>query len=161
HRKILLSTVAVTSIVAASGASAQTLAPIPVGCSSTFDPATNAFSIFQAPVVAGVVGATNSITSVIGTVNTAFLAQGSAFVANPEAQQADQTSGGVWSRVIGGRVNTGSTGTFNGSLGFELPGSSLGNGPGTIGCKSDIRQDYGGFQLGQDLARLNFGGSGA
>jgi len=34
-------------------------------------------------------------------------------------------------------------------------------GTGTIGCDSDIRQDYGGFQLGQDLARLNLGGSGA
>jgi outer membrane autotransporter protein len=32
---------------------------------------------------------------------------------------------------------------------------------GTINCQSDLRQDYAGFQLGQDLARLNLSGSGA
>ena len=26
---------------------------------------------------------------------------------------------------------------------------------GSVDCQSDLRQDYAGFQLGQDLARLN------
>ena len=32
---------------------------------------------------------------------------------------------------------------------------------GQVSCNSDIRLNYGGFQIGQDIARLNIGGNGA
>ena len=48
--------------------------------------------------------------------------------------------------MIGGRVYDKATGTFTGSI---TPGSiSLLGTTGTVSCKSDIRQDFGGFQLG-------------
>lgn len=58
-------------------------------------------------------------------------------------------------RMIGGRVDNQATATFTGSV-VSVPGVA-----GSVTCNSDIRQDYGGFQLGQDLARLNLSGDGA
>ena len=48
------------------------------GCTSTLPAVYNPFT----PIIGGVVGATNAITSVIGTINTAFQAQGDAFAAD-------------------------------------------------------------------------------
>jgi opacity protein-like surface antigen len=114
-------------------------------------------------MIGGVVGASNSITSVIGTMNTSFIAQGNAFVAGLPNAQPDQTAGGVWGRMIGGRVDSQATGTFTGSItanvtpaGVAVPAAS-----GSVNCHSDVREVYGGFQVGQDLARLNLSGSGA
>jgi opacity protein-like surface antigen len=143
-----------------SRASAQ--AAVQPGCSSTLVAPYNAFT----PVIGGVVGATNSISSVIGTMNTAFQAQGDAFAVGLPDAKADALAGGVWGRMIGGRVENQASGTFNGSISPGTGGSfsNFPGGPGSAGsinCKSDIRQDYAGFQLGQDLARLNLSGSGA
>ncbi len=143
--------------LAASPASAQTQP----GCTSTLSPFYAGFS----QIVGGVVGATTSISSVVATMNTAFQAQGDALaVGLPNAQQ-DQIAGGTWGRLIGGRVDNEATGTFSGSI---SPGTFLKrtftSGPGTAGtvtCNANVRQDYAGFQLGQDLARLNLSGSGA
>ena len=55
-------------------------------------------------IIGGAVGASNAITSVIGTMNTAFLAQGNAFVAGLPNAQPDQVAGGIWARMIGGRA---------------------------------------------------------
>lgn len=134
------------------------------GCTSTLPARYNPFT----QMIGGVVGAANSITAVIGTINTAFPAQGNAFAAGLPNAQPDQLAGGIWMRTIGGRVENQATGTFNGSITPGTP-SPLGpgffpGGPGASGsitCNSDIRQQYGGFQLGQDLARLNLSGSGA
>jgi hypothetical protein len=149
---------AASAVVAAAptGASAQVVAPVPTpGCSFSF--ASNPiFGSFAAQSIAGVVGASSSITSVIGTMNTAFLAQGNAFVAGLPNPKPDETSGGIWGRVIGGTVGTSSSGTFTGSIN-EIGGASNGN----VNCQSDIRLNYGGFQLGQDIARLNIGGGGS
>jgi opacity protein-like surface antigen len=111
-------------------------------------------------IIGGVTGATNSIASVIGNIDTAFLAQGNAFVTGLPNAQPDQTSGGIWSRAIGGRVDTQATGTFSGSI---TPSVALGlpGGTGQVNCNSNIRQDYSGYQVGGDLARLNIGGGGA
>lgn len=105
-------------------------------------------------------GASNAISSVISTINTSFLAQGNAFVAGLPDPKPDETSGGIWGRVIGGRVDQSSTGTFNGSVTaspmFGTPAAT-----GLVTCNSNVRLNYGGFQIGQDIARLNIGGNGA
>jgi opacity protein-like surface antigen len=138
-------------VAGTTGASAQ--APPQPGCTSTLPPGTD---FGQSQIVGGAVGAANAINTVIGTINTSFLAQGNAFVAGLPNPAPDQTSGGIWGRVIGGRVDEKATGTFTGGtafLGFPL-------GSGTVSCNSDVRMNYGGFQMGQDIARLNIGGNG-
>jgi opacity protein-like surface antigen len=148
----------VTLAFTASPASAQ----IQPGCTSTLGGFYNSFT----RVIGGVVGATTSITSVVGTMNTAFQAQGDAFAVGLPNAQTDQIAGGTWGRLIGGRVDDQATGMFSGSISPGTPGISKGaigglGATGTVNCHSDVRQDYAGFQLGQDLARLNLSGSGA
>jgi opacity protein-like surface antigen len=91
--------------------------------------------------------------------NTAFIAQGNAFVAGLPNPIVDENSGGIWGRTIGGRVDNTSTGSFTGTINeAPLGGTAV---TGQINCNSNIRMAYGGFQLGQDIAKLNIGGSGA
>jgi opacity protein-like surface antigen len=146
-------------LMASSGAFAQAAGTVAPGCTSTFDP-TNITAAAQTQIIGGIVGASNSISSVISTINTSFLAQGNAFVAGLPDAKPDQTSGGIWGRVVGGRVDDKATGTFNGSVGAsssnETPAAT-----GRVSCNSDVRLNYGGFQMGQDIARLNIGGGGA
>src|SRR5205807_748563 len=79
-------------------------------------------------------------------------------VTSPSGRNPDETNGGVWIRTIGGRLDTQSTG----SSGVTVSGPGVaGTAAGNINCNSDIRQDYAGVQVGQDLARLNLNGSGA
>lgn len=144
-------------LTTSSGAFAQ--------CTNTFPPTPPNESNVNVPaafgqIIGGVVGTANSVSSVIGTINTSFLAQGNAFVAGLPDPKPDATSGGIWGRVIGGRVDNLATGTFTGTIsGSQALGTN--DTSGQIGCKSDIRLNYGGFQIGQDLARLNLGGNGA
>src|SRR4051812_9462507 len=149
---ILAASALVAVVVGLSGAQAQ---PAPVtqpGCTSNIP---GGIGAAYSQVVGGVVGATNSISSVIGTMNTSFIAQGNAFVAGLPNPKPDEVSGGVWGRMIGGRVENSSTGTFTGTIGAP-PFLA-----GQINCNSDVRMNYGGFQLGQDIAKLNIGGGGA
>jgi opacity protein-like surface antigen len=90
------------------------------------------------------------MTSLINTVNTAFLTTTTAFVSAPSNPAPDQQGGGAWGRVIGGTVeaNTNSVGTVN-----ILPGS--------INCDTKTRSDYFGYQVGHDISVLNGGGTGA
>ena len=122
------------------------------GCTSTL-PAP--YGPFFSQIIGGVAGASNAITSVIGTVNTAFQAQGDAFAVGLPDAKTDQIAGGMWVRTIGGRADNQATSTFTGSV-ANVPGVA-----GSITCNSNIREDYFGFQFGQDLARLNLSGSGA
>jgi opacity protein-like surface antigen len=150
------------SLAAVALVPSQASAQVQPGCTSTLPALYNPFT----QVIGGVVGAASSITSVIGTMNTAFQAQGDAFVAGLPNAQPDQIGGGAWARMIGGRADNQATGTFTGSISPGTPGffSGFPGGPGasgTVSCNSDIRQDYAGFQVGQDLARLNLSGSGA
>ncbi len=135
-----------------SGAQAQP-APTPVpGCTTTGLAGVPSGITAEAAALAST---TNSFISVINTMNTAFLAQGSAFVGSPPSPIPDQTAGGVWIRGIGGELTTKSTGTVdNVSFGGTAPI------PGSITCDTKVRQNYGGIQVGQDIATLNLGGTG-
>jgi opacity protein-like surface antigen len=99
----------------------------------------------------------NSIVSVLNTMNTAFLTQSTAFVSAPGNVAPDTNGGGVWSRGIGGRIDTDSTGTvgnFTVSGAPVLPGFSF-------DCNTKTRQEFAGYQIGADIARINLGGSGS
>jgi opacity protein-like surface antigen len=165
HVLVVAASALVAVIAGSTGASAQ----VQPGCTNTFpnvaipspipgQPPTFPAAGF-AQIIGGVVGASNAVSSVIGTMNTSFIAQGNAFVAGLPNPKPDETSGGVWGRVIGGRVDNGSSGTFTGTIN----NTPIGGAPitGSINCGSDIRMNYGGFQLGQDIAKLNIGGNGA
>ena len=99
-----------------------------------------------------------AITSMIGTVNTAFMTPGSAFVSSPESAP-NQIGGGVWVRTVGGTTdtysNTNFTGTFNNPFDPSAP-----NHQPNISCRTKIGQDFAGFQAGHDIAYLNQGGAG-
>jgi hypothetical protein len=142
-----------------SWAQAQPAPPAVPGCTTTGLGALT--SIGVTPEVAALASTTNSFISVINTMNTAFLAQGSAFVGSPPSPVPDQTAGGVWIRGIGGELTTKSTGTVDNfaltPISPVAPGVSV---PGSINCDTTVKQDYGGVQVGQDIARLNLGGTG-
>jgi opacity protein-like surface antigen len=161
-RKKLFAVLAVGPLCALAFAPSPAAAQVQPGCTSTLPAVYSPFT----QIVGGVVGATNAITSVIGTMNTAFQAQGDAFAVGLPNAPSDEIAGGAWGRAIGGRADNQASGNFSGSISPGGGGFSSGflGGPGatgTINCRSDIRQDYAGFQLGQDLARLNISGSGA
>jgi opacity protein-like surface antigen len=109
----------------------------------------------------GLVGSgLTAITSMIGTVNTAFMTPGSAFVAAPDSGP-NQIGGGAWVRTVGGTADTYSNTNFNGS--FLVTDLATGNAHTTepsISCRTKIGQDFAGFQAGQDIAYLNQGGAG-
>jgi opacity protein-like surface antigen len=150
-----------SALITSSAAFAQQGITQQAGCSSTLPAPYTAFT----PIIGGVAGATNSLVSTVETINTAFLAPGGAFVTGSPDPKPDQTSGGVWERMIGGWADTQGSTTFTGSIspGKNVPNGGFPGGPGasgSIGCSSNIRQVYGGFQVGQDIARFNMGGMG-
>ena len=91
----------------------------------------------------------NALTSVIETVNTAFLTSTSAFISAPGNVSPDQQGGGEWVRGIGGWVDTKSTGFLN----VVIPDYAFGKGTAT--CNTTVQQTYGGFQVGHDISVLN------
>ncbi len=130
-----------------SGAQAQ------VQCSSSLTTQTVNFDDGGRMSVTGVGSAggaaVGALVSAINTFNTAYLAQGSALVANPPAKK-EETGGGIWGRGIGGRVDT----TFSSTTTF----SGIG---GSTNCPSGVHETYAGFQMGADVGKLNLGNSGA
>ena len=161
HVLVMAASALVAVLAGSTGVSAQAPPPAGVvqpGCTSTFP--NNIVAGGQSQIVGGIVGTTNSISSVISTINTSFLAQGNAFVAGLPNPTPDETSGGIWGRVIGGRVDEKATGVFNGSI-TASPANGTPASTGIVTCNSDVRLNYGGFQMGQDIARLNIGGNGA
>ncbi|MFL5041722.1 MAG: autotransporter domain-containing protein [Xanthobacteraceae bacterium] len=103
----------------------------------------------------GTAASVNSLVSVLNTANTAFLTQTNAFIASPPDPAPNQQGGGVWARGIGGRVDTESVGVVS-----VAPNAVFGIPPGTsITCNTKTRTDYGGYQAGMDIARLNVGGA--
>jgi len=99
--------------------------------------------------------AINSIITSLGTVNTASLAQSTAFVGTPGNAPAESQGGGRWSRVIGGTVETNSTSTLTSTVSnWTISGA------GTDNCRTTTKQDYVGTQAGMDISRLNFANGG-
>jgi Autotransporter beta-domain len=100
------------------------------------------------------------LIAIINTVNTAFLTNTTSFVSAPGGAQTGQTSGGVWTRAIGGTVDTKSDSTSTADLtkttGFPPPFLAT----GSLQCHQEIRHDYTGVQVGADLGQLNLTGTG-
>src|SRR5262249_51551649 len=101
--------------------------------------------------VAGVSAYVGSLAASIHAANTAFLSQSTAFVASPPNPQPDQQAGGVWARGVGGHLTFGTTATA-GNINFG------GAAPGNVVCNTRTVGDFGGVQIGTDLARLNVDG---
>jgi hypothetical protein len=140
RKSAILGSTAVALSFAASAAQAQcTFAGAPIGNAS-------GTSLLAASTQ-------NSILSTITSLNIAFQTQTSAFIGSPPNPGPDQLGGGTWVRGIGGRTDksAGTTGTFS----FGTPATS-----GTLDCQTTSRTDFAGFQVGQDIARLNLGNSG-
>jgi len=106
-------------------------------------------------VAGGLSSTSGAVLGAINTMDTAFIAQGSAFVTSPGNPKPDQLASGAWLRAVGGRAATTSTGTVNGAQIFGV------NVPGTTTCNNKVREEYGGVQAGMDLGKVNLGGSGA
>jgi len=101
--------------------------------------------------------ASSSIASSVANINTAFLTQqGSAFVANPGGAAPDTQGGGVWARGVAGEVDVKSTSVSN--VAFTVPAAPGFNVSGTVNCASKERQQFGGAQVGADIAKLNWEG---
>ena len=104
-------------------------------------------------------GSLNAFTSVIGTVNTAFLPSGSAFLSAAPNSAPDQQGGGVWTRAVGGKVDTQADTNFSASFNVAQP-----NGPRfpialSAPCRASTKQTFVGFEAGHDIAVLNTGNS--
>jgi opacity protein-like surface antigen len=117
---------------------------------------------FNPNLASGGGAAAGALLSVLSTMNTAFLTQTNAFVGSPPNPPADSSNGGAWIRGIGGYTNTSSTVTSssrNSNPAFAGPPPvPAQNFTGMAQCNVKIHETYGGFQVGQDLARLNVGG---
>jgi opacity protein-like surface antigen len=98
-------------------------------------------------------GQFNAITSVAGTVNTAFLPSGSAFLSSSPNSAPDQQGGGVWTRGVAGSVDTSSNTTINSS--FTVLGSPPPPVQISTPCRATVKQDFAGFETGHDIAALN------
>jgi opacity protein-like surface antigen len=94
----------------------------------------------------------NSLVSVLNTTSTAFFNQTNAFIGAPANPQPNQTGGGVWTRGVGGRVDTEATGVATAGV---IGGPAF---VGDITCNTTTRTEFAGYQAGVDLARLNVGG---
>jgi outer membrane autotransporter protein len=101
--------------------------------------------------VAGASASVGALVSSIYSANTAFLNQSNAFIGSPDNLQPDQQSGGLWARGVGGHLSASTTATAgNISIGGPLAGN--------ISCSTRTLEDFGGVQLGADMARLNVSG---
>jgi len=106
-------------------------------------------------------GAISSLISVIDTANTAFLSGTSAFVSAPGNAERNQQGGGVWVRGIGGTVDVDNTTRGPVAVGlFDAANNPIEIDVGNVRCNTTTEQDFYGFQVGRDIAQLNFDGTG-
>src|SRR5262245_18414982 len=101
--------------------------------------------------VAGVSAYVGTLAASIHAANTTFRSQSTGFVASPPMPQPDQQAGGVWARGAGGHLSFGTTATA-GNINF---GGAV---PGNVVCNTRAVGDFGGVQIGTDIARLNVNG---
>ena len=96
------------------------------------------------------------ISAATSNANTVFQAgQGSAFVSAPGNPPPDSPGGGIWGRATGGQATV--TGTSTTQTLNVSPPATL-NQTTTVNCNNQIRENYAGFQIGADAARLNWNG---
>jgi hypothetical protein len=104
-------------------------------------------------ILASGLSATSAVSSSITAANTAFLTQSTAFVSAPAAPKPGQEGGGVWVRGVGGTLDLKSTTTVAAS--GSAAGFPGGAATQSTSCSSKFHQTFAGFQVGQDIARLN------
>jgi outer membrane autotransporter protein len=92
------------------------------------------------------------VSSTLTAADTAFLLQGSAFVASPPNPAPNQQGGGIWVRGVGGQV----TEKSNTNATLSVTGAAGNTGP--FQCATKIDETFGGVQFGSDLAKLNVNG---
>jgi len=103
--------------------------------------------------------AAGSYAATLGNMSTAFLSQqGSAFVSAPGDPKPNQPGGGVWVRGVGGEVTNKFTSNVTATLTAPVPFSALFNSQAQATCPGSVRNTFSGVQVGQDIARLNWGG---
>src|SRR5262245_45235749 len=95
----------------------------------------------------------STVASTLTTASTAFLLQSTAFVGAPPNPAPYQQGGGVWVRGVGGEIEVKSTTTSVASQAPVPAGASA-----VVQCTQKVHEDFGGVQLGTDLARLNVNG---
>jgi outer membrane autotransporter protein len=103
-----------------------------------------------AGLLCGTAAAGAQILSANEASNSIFLTQSTAFVSAPPNPKPDSQGGGVWVRGVGGEVQ------YNGSPTVTTNVAAAAG--GIAGCPTGFRQDFGGVQVGQDIAKLNFMG---
>ena len=95
----------------------------------------------------------------IAAANTAFLLQSTAFIGSPPNPAPNQQGGGVWVRGVDGNVNikSTSTGSATGSGGVfgTVPPATVSM---AIQCSQQVDVNFGGFQMGSDISKLNYDG---
>jgi opacity protein-like surface antigen len=134
------------SAFAGSAAQAMNCAPFPGGA--------GAASILAAPGNSAA-AVSSMIGSTIAAANTAFLLQSTAFIGSPPNPAPDQQGGGVWVRGVDGNVNIKST-TTGAAAGT---GAVFGAGANmAVACSQQVDVNFGGFQVGQDISKLNYNG---
>jgi len=108
-------------------------------------------------IAAPAAAVSGALAGAIGNINTIFLGQqGSAFVSAPPNPAPGQPGGGVWGRVIGGEVTLKSNSVSQGAA--VVPAAPAGNTTISTNCNNNQRSDFVGFQVGQDIAKLNMNG---
>jgi opacity protein-like surface antigen len=147
HTGSILGGVALASLMfVGTAAQAQncTVAGLPAGLNPAF--ITLAQSVAAFPSFLG---------GTVAGIDTALLTNSNAFVSAPPDPKPGQMGGGVWARGVGGQVNVTSSSTLAATV--AVPGAP----PlaGSASCSgAQTRQNYGGVQVGADVARLNLDG---
>lgn len=140
--------VAIGISLAASAAQAENCTNSPLAFASNL-PAPG----ISASAVSSMIGST------LAAANTAFLLQSTAFIGSPPNPAPGQQGGGVWIRGVDGEVSikSTSTGSATGSgavFGTTPPASAS----IAIQCSQQVNVNFGGFQVGSDIAKLNISG---
>jgi opacity protein-like surface antigen len=154
----ILAGVAFAAALAASTSVLAQPAPVPPppatpNCTSTQTGPIPNLNTAAAPASA----VSGALSGAIGNINTIFLTQqGSAFVSAPPNPAPDQPGGGVWARAVGGQVNLTSTSTSTGVA--TVPAIPAATTNISTTCANNQNNNFAGVQVGQDIARLNWGG---
>jgi opacity protein-like surface antigen len=99
--------------------------------------------------------------STIAAANTAFLLQSTAFIGSPPSPAPGQQGGGVWVRGVDGNVNIKSTSTGSATgtgAAFNPAAAGSVTASMAIQCSQQVDVNFGGIQVGADLAKLNING---